>query len=230
MQWGRPETCVGQHGMPRTLLARPGPSRTSPRTSSVRPPMRSRPHVLPRQKARAGPQGDSSASGSVTSSRRRFASSFLTTSGCGTTSAGRCLTAERVRPAGHQRAGVRAAFIQRHDWSGLAEVGSAAGLDSPGGPAPFWRRRGVHRIGSFRSSSSRRHGKGLPSWPDRHRRCSSGTGPPPSAQTGRSDAHCRQSFAGRWCHWHAREPARVAARSAGRNAREGASQDGPRAG
>jgi hypothetical protein len=41
----------GQHGMPRTLLARPGPSHTSPRTSSVRPPMRSRPHVLPRRKA-----------------------------------------------------------------------------------------------------------------------------------------------------------------------------------
>jgi hypothetical protein len=38
--------------------------------------------------------GDSSASGSVTSSRLRFASSSLTTSGCGTTSAGRCLTAK----------------------------------------------------------------------------------------------------------------------------------------
>jgi hypothetical protein len=24
MQWARPETCVGQHGMPRTLLARRG--------------------------------------------------------------------------------------------------------------------------------------------------------------------------------------------------------------
>jgi hypothetical protein len=53
-----------------TLLARPGPSRTS----SVRPPMRSKPHVLPRRKARARPQGDSSANGSVTSSLRRFAS------------------------------------------------------------------------------------------------------------------------------------------------------------
>jgi hypothetical protein len=30
------------------------------------------------------------------SSRRRFASTYLTTSGCGTTSAGRCLTAERA--------------------------------------------------------------------------------------------------------------------------------------
>ena len=82
--------------MPRTLLARPGPSHTSPHTSSVRPPMRSRPHVLLRRKARARPQGDSSASGSVTSSRRRFASSCLTTSVCGTTSAGQRLTAERA--------------------------------------------------------------------------------------------------------------------------------------
>jgi hypothetical protein len=57
MLWARPETFEGQHGMPRTLLARPGPSHTSPRTNSVRPPMRSRPHVLPRPKARARPQG-----------------------------------------------------------------------------------------------------------------------------------------------------------------------------
>jgi hypothetical protein len=73
-----------------------GPSHTSPRTNSVQLPMRSRPHVPPRQKARSRPQGDSSATGSVTSSRRRFASSCLTTRGCGTTSAGRCLTAERA--------------------------------------------------------------------------------------------------------------------------------------
>jgi hypothetical protein len=39
------------------------------------------------------------AGGSVTSSRRRFASSCLTTSGCGTTSAGGCLTAERASGA-----------------------------------------------------------------------------------------------------------------------------------
>jgi rhamnose utilization protein RhaD (predicted bifunctional aldolase and dehydrogenase) len=51
MRWGQPETCVGQHGMPRTPPARPGPSPTSPRTSSVRPPMRSRLHVLRHQKA-----------------------------------------------------------------------------------------------------------------------------------------------------------------------------------
>lgn len=43
----------GQHGMPRTLRPRPRPSHTSPRTSSVRPPTRSRPHVLPRRKERA---------------------------------------------------------------------------------------------------------------------------------------------------------------------------------
>jgi hypothetical protein len=69
--------------------------------------MRSRPQVLPRRKAGARPQGDSSASGSMTSSRRQFASSYLTTSGCGTTSAGRCLTAERAsgrqhRPQAHR--------------------------------------------------------------------------------------------------------------------------------
>src|SRR5215813_1687907 len=97
MQWQRPETCVGRHGMPRTPLARPGPSRTSPRTNSARPPTRSRPHALARRKARARAQGGSSAGGSVTSSRRRFASSSLTTSGCATTSAGRCLTVERTR-------------------------------------------------------------------------------------------------------------------------------------
>ena len=46
------------------------------------------------QMARAKPQGDSSANGNVTSCRRRSASSCSTTSGCGTTSAGRCSTAE----------------------------------------------------------------------------------------------------------------------------------------
>jgi hypothetical protein len=96
MQWARPETFEGQHGMLPTLLARPGPSHMSPRTNSVRQPMRSRPHVLPHPKARARPQGDSSANGSVTSSRRPFASSCLTTSVCGTTSAGQRLTAERA--------------------------------------------------------------------------------------------------------------------------------------
>lgn len=43
-------------------------------------------------------QGDSSAGGSATSSRRRSAISSSTTSGCGTTSAGRCSTAETVAP------------------------------------------------------------------------------------------------------------------------------------
>jgi hypothetical protein len=115
MLWARPEAFEGQHGMPRTLLARPGPSHTSPRTNSVRPPMRSRPHVLPRPKARARPQGDSSANGSVTSSRRRFASSYLTTSVCGTTSAGQRLTAERVR--GSAPANVRICRIPGGRWA-----------------------------------------------------------------------------------------------------------------
>ena len=49
--------------------------------------------VPPRRTARTRRQGAWSAGGGVTSSRRRFASSSLTTSGCGTTSAGRCSTA-----------------------------------------------------------------------------------------------------------------------------------------
>src|SRR5437899_1161117 len=96
MQWPREDACAGQPGMPHMLLARQQSSRTSPRTSWVRPPMRSRPHVLPRRKERARAQGGSSAGGSATSSRRRFASSYSTTSGCATTSAGRCSTAERL--------------------------------------------------------------------------------------------------------------------------------------
>src|SRR5919106_1190421 len=36
MQWARPETCGGQHGMPRTRLARLRSSHTSPHTSSAR--------------------------------------------------------------------------------------------------------------------------------------------------------------------------------------------------
>src|SRR2546430_8253916 len=80
--------------MPRTPPARPRPSHTSRRTSSVRPPMRSRRHVLLPRKKSARSQGDSSAGGSRTSSRTRFASSYSTTSGCGTTSAGRYSTAE----------------------------------------------------------------------------------------------------------------------------------------
>ena len=56
-------------------------------------------HVLPRRKERARAQGGSSAGGSATSSRKRFASSYSTTSGCGTTSAGRRSTAESA--SGH---------------------------------------------------------------------------------------------------------------------------------
>src|SRR4051794_31017930 len=95
--------------MSRTPLARPGSSRTSPRTNSVRPPMRSRPHVpaLRRARARATAPGDSNAGGSVTSSRRRFANSYLTTSGCGTASAGRRLTAERAPGRPHRPQAIR---------------------------------------------------------------------------------------------------------------------------
>src|SRR4051812_18595535 len=97
MQWPQPETCAGQPGMPHMLLARQQSLHMSPRTNWVLPPMRSRLHVLPRWKARA--QGGSSADGSETSSRRRFANSYLTTSGCGTTFAGWCSTAESA--SGH---------------------------------------------------------------------------------------------------------------------------------
>ena len=52
----------------------------------------------------ASPEGEGEAAGRLecrwqraTSSRRRFASSYSTTSGCGTTSAGRCSTADRTR-------------------------------------------------------------------------------------------------------------------------------------
>jgi hypothetical protein len=58
-----------------TLLARAGPSHTWPRTSSVQPPMRSRPHVQQGQKARARQQGDSSANGNVTSCPGGYATS-----------------------------------------------------------------------------------------------------------------------------------------------------------
>ena len=79
-------------------------SHTSRRTSSVRPPMRSRPHVPPRLKERTRAQGASSAGGSATSSRRRSASSYSTTSGCGTTSAGRCSTTNSASPPGPRHA------------------------------------------------------------------------------------------------------------------------------
>src|SRR5450755_3957046 len=94
MPWARPETCEGLPGMLHTLRARLGPSRTSPRTSLVLPPTRSKPPVLPCQKATVRPQVDVSAGGSLTIFRRRFASLCLTISGCETKSAGRCLTAE----------------------------------------------------------------------------------------------------------------------------------------
>src|SRR6202048_792760 len=94
MLWPRPEIWVGRHAMPRTPPARRRSSHTSRRTSSVRPPTQSRPHVPPRRKQRAKARGDWSAGGSATSSRRRSASSYSTTSGCGTTSAGRCFTAK----------------------------------------------------------------------------------------------------------------------------------------
>jgi hypothetical protein len=82
---------------------------TWPRTNSVRPPTRSRPPGPRRHQAKATPPGESSASGSVTSCRRPFASSYLTTSGCGTTSAGRCSTAKNA--SGHRHRGLALAAV-----------------------------------------------------------------------------------------------------------------------
>ena len=125
MRWGRPETCVGQHGMPHTLLVRLGSSHTSLHTSSVRPPMRLRPRVLPRRKATVRPQGNLSASGSVTSSLRRFVTSCLTTSGCAMTSAGRCLTAECAS---------RRESLDGRLGGGIAHAARSARRDRPRGP------------------------------------------------------------------------------------------------
>src|SRR3954452_6365350 len=152
MQWARPETCMGQHGMPRTLLARPGWWHMLLRTSSVPPRMRSRPHVLRRRTATARPQGDSSANGSVISSQRRFASSSLTTSGCGTTSAGQWSTAEGV--------GWTAPVITPESKRGLSPLGNAVGLGVMGlvGQVRRWRALRLKQVDSFwgaRSSDAR---------------------------------------------------------------------------
>src|SRR5207245_10685535 len=87
--------------MPPTLPARRRSWHTSPRTSSARPPMRSRPPALPLRKESAKAQGNSSVGGSATSSRRRFATSSSMTSGLGTTSAGGYSTAESASGQQH---------------------------------------------------------------------------------------------------------------------------------
>jgi len=69
-------------------------SHTLPRTSSVRPHLRSRPHALPRRKDGVRAQDEVSAGGSAPGSPNRLASSYSTTSCRGTTSAARCSTAE----------------------------------------------------------------------------------------------------------------------------------------
>ena len=66
------------------------PRQVSLTTGYIRPT----PHVPPRRKEKTRAQGDLNAGGSATSSRRRSASSWSMTSGCGTTSAGRCSAAE----------------------------------------------------------------------------------------------------------------------------------------
>lgn len=69
-----------QPGTPRTPLARPRASHTSPPTNSAQLPMRSRPSVQPHRKTKASAQDDVSASGSESSFPTRFASSCSTTS------------------------------------------------------------------------------------------------------------------------------------------------------
>ena len=160
------------------LLARPGPSRTSPRTNSVRRPMRSRPHGLPRPEARARPQGGWSANGSVTSSRRPFASSCLTTSVCGTTSAGQRLTAERAwvsalsecpdLPPGASAAVVVRLFTmsRSHRVDALIPLSSSCGIgmDRHAATRPFTAHAGQ---GRFSGAGPRR----LTSVPDRRDFC-----------------------------------------------------------
>jgi hypothetical protein len=79
--------------MPHTQPARRQWWRMSPRTSSVLPPTQSRRRVRRAPDARSAPAG-LSAAGSANSSRMRSANSSLTISGCETTSAGRCSTAD----------------------------------------------------------------------------------------------------------------------------------------
>src|SRR5215207_9632940 len=66
----------------------------SPHTSSVLRPTRSRPRVRPPPSARVRAPAGSSAGGSANSSLMRFATSSWKISGCATSSAGRCSTAD----------------------------------------------------------------------------------------------------------------------------------------
>jgi hypothetical protein len=98
---GRPRDGRGQrhHGAARHAACAAGQAGVVaqlPRTSLARPPMRLWPHVLLHMKTRARLQSDSSANRSVINCRRLFTSSCLMTRGCGTTSVGRCLSAERA--------------------------------------------------------------------------------------------------------------------------------------
>ena len=80
--------------MPRMLPVRRRRWRMSPRTSSALQPTRSRPRARLRPEARARVPAGSSAAGSATSCRMRFAILSWTISGCETTSAGRYSTAD----------------------------------------------------------------------------------------------------------------------------------------
>ncbi len=138
-----------------TQRARPGPSRTSPRTSS------------------ALPHGNLSAGDSVTSSRRQSASSSLTTSVCGTRSVGQCSTAERTSTRQNRAQAVSgraeltcliacsATSIRQRGCSsdGKTKPAPTFGIPTPSGP-PRWCRRSCR--GAYCAASSGRGGSCAP--------------------------------------------------------------------
>jgi hypothetical protein len=151
------QAVAGRHGTPRTLQPRLQPSRTSPRTSSVRPPMRSRPPGLPHRKGRMSTQGNVSVSGSGISFRRRFARSCSTISGCATAFAGRCSTVKSV--LGHQ--------VVDGTKSRLHSLGCGAGSHGDGTrPSRAGAHRALISVRTRRGSGSRlaKGRKRTPSW------------------------------------------------------------------
>ena len=114
------------------LLAKRQPWRMSPHMISVPRPTPSRPRVRLRPRVMRRSLPALSASGSVNSCRRRFASLFWTTSGSETTSAGQCSTSDG-------RDGLSALPNKQHD---RALHPTANSLRFGGKPAcPGFRRR-----------------------------------------------------------------------------------------
>ena len=86
--------CPAQRGMRRMLPGRPRWWRMSPPTSSALRPTQSRRSLRLRLTARVNAPAGGNASGSANSCRKRSAILCWTISGCETTSAGRCSTAD----------------------------------------------------------------------------------------------------------------------------------------